>query len=42
MPARTAKKPMPKKRSKRYQQAAKLVDADKTYSLGEACAIIGK
>ena len=33
---------MPKKRSKRYQQAAKLIDPEKGYSLDEACSIIGK
>jgi len=33
---------MPKKRSKRYQQAAKLIDPEKAYSLEEACSIVGK
>ncbi|MGI9243806.1 MAG: 50S ribosomal protein L1 [Verrucomicrobiales bacterium] len=33
---------MPKKRSKRYQEAAKLIDEDKNYPLAEACAIVGK
>ena len=33
---------MPKKRSKRYQEAAKLVDESKNYPLEEACAIVGK
>ena len=33
---------MPKKRSKRYQQAAKLVDPEKSYSLEEACEVVTK
>ena len=33
---------MPKKRSKRYQQAAKLIEEGKTYSIEEACDIVGK
>lgn len=33
---------MPKKRSKRYQEAAKLIDEDKNYLLAEACGIVGK
>ena len=33
---------MPKKRSKRYQEAAKLIEEDKTYGLADACGIVGK
>ena len=33
---------MAKKRSKRYQKAAELVDSDKLYSLDEAVSIVKK
>ena len=40
MSDRTATKTMPKKRSKRYQQAAALVEEGKKYSLAEAAALL--
>ena len=42
MSVSTANKTMPKKRSKRYQQAAALVEEGKKYSLAEAASLLKK